>query len=110
MKVEIKKNRIKEIDAKVEEAIETALIACAEQAIDYATDIVPVDTGNLRNSITKEYDKSEHVVYIGTDVEYAPYVEFGTYKMEARPYLKPAVANRVEECKKFLQQYLGNIK
>jgi len=27
----------------------------------------------------------------GTAVFYAPYVEFGTYKMRARPYLRPAL-------------------
>ena len=38
--------------------------------------LVPVDTGNLRNSITHEVYGNEGVV--GTNVEYAPYVEFGT--------------------------------
>lgn len=37
---------------------------------------VPVDTGNLRSSITHEVEGNEGVV--GTNVEYAPYVEFGT--------------------------------
>ena len=37
---------------------------------------VPVDTGNLRSSITHDVDEDEGVV--GTNVEYAPYVEFGT--------------------------------
>ena len=36
----------------------------------------PVDTGQLRNSI--EVSKQENVVFIGTNVEYAPYVEYGT--------------------------------
>ncbi len=36
----------------------------------------PVNTGNLRNSITHKVDGTEGVV--GTNVEYAPYVEFGT--------------------------------
>lgn len=27
---------------------------------------------------------------VGTNVEYAPYVEFGTYKMAAQPYMRPA--------------------
>lgn len=38
---------------------------------------------------------NEDVVYIvGTNVEYAAYVEFGTSRMEAQPYLFPA-ARRV---------------
>lgn len=36
--------------------------------------------------------KSDEVFWIvGSDKEYAAYVEFGTYKMEAQPYLRPAV-------------------
>jgi hypothetical protein len=38
--------------------------------------------------------EAEYVV--GTNVEYAVYVEFGTSKMEAQPYLRPA-AERVME-------------
>lgn len=65
----------------------------------FAKDKCPVDTGNLRNSIS--YKVVDDDVYIGTNVEYAVYVEMGTGShyaggsaikgMEARPYLKPAV-------------------
>lgn len=37
-----------------------------------------VDTGNLRNSINHKVDENELSVTIGTNVEYAPYIEFGT--------------------------------
>ncbi len=36
----------------------------------------PVDDGQLRQSITHEVDNNEG--YVGTNVEYAPYVEIGT--------------------------------
>lgn len=40
----------------------------------------PVDKGQLRNSITHEIDKTASGIEgsIGTNVEYAPYVEYGT--------------------------------
>jgi HK97 gp10 family phage protein len=38
----------------------------------------PVYLGNLRNSINHKVDEEELSVTIGTNVEYAPYVEFGT--------------------------------
>jgi HK97 gp10 family phage protein len=41
-----------------------------------AKDAAPVDTGILRRSITHEVE--DGVGYIGTNVEYAPYIEFGT--------------------------------
>jgi HK97 gp10 family phage protein len=63
-----------------------------------------VRTGRLRNSITYGVDTSEPAVYIGSNVEYAPYVELGTSKMRARPFLKPAVENYGEQYKELLQQ------
>lgn len=41
-----------------------------------AKEKAPVNTGNLRNSMT--HDVSGNTGVIGTNVEYAPYVEFGT--------------------------------
>lgn len=32
--------------------------------------------------------------YVGTNVDYAAYIEYGTYRMQAQPYLRPA-ANKV---------------
>lgn len=40
------------------------------------------------NDLRVPGDSPEYVV--GTNVEYAPYVEFGTSKMSAQPYLRPA--------------------
>lgn len=37
-----------------------------------------IDTGNLRNSISHAVENTEDAVYIGTNVEYAPYVHEGT--------------------------------
>ena len=63
-----------------------------------------VRTGRLRNSITYGVDTAEPAVYIGSNVEYAPYVELGTSKMAARPFLKPAVENYAVEYKDLLEQ------
>lgn len=103
---EIVKNNKDEILDGLEEAIPRALEAIGMQAEAYAKLKCPVDTGLLRNSIThavagepaatKSYhaDKvkngtqavgfyqgnsppAEHTVYVGSNVEYAPYVEYG---------------------------------
>ena len=55
-----------------------ALERCGLQAEGYAKDLTPVDTGNLRNSITHQVSENGREVYIGTNMEYAPYVELGT--------------------------------
>ena len=52
----------------------------------------PVDTGRLRSSITSTLGKDEEGIYgiCGTDVEYAPHVEFGTVHMSAQSFLRRA--------------------
>ena len=75
MDIEIKDNSAAVIAAK-NEAVARALEAVGLQAEGYAKMLEYVDTGRLRNSITHGVD--EDTAYIGTAVEYAPYVEFGT--------------------------------
>ena len=63
--------------------IPPALEAVGLQAEGYAKLKCPVDTGRLRNSIS--HAVKGNTVYIGTNVDYAPYVEFGTRKQRAHP-------------------------
>lgn len=54
--------------------------------------LCPVDTGRLRSSITNELGNDGGLVaVIGTNVEYAPYVELGTRYAPAQPFLLPAL-------------------
>lgn len=46
----------------------------------------PVEQGDV---IQKPTD--ENVAFVGTNVDYAAYQEFGTVKMNAQPYLRPAL-------------------
>lgn len=64
----------------------------AEHAAESARALVPVRTGALRASIRAERTSTGHAVRAGGGaVDYAAYVEFGTRRMAARPYLRPAV-------------------
>jgi len=77
-KIEIVENNTDKILAELPQAIERALMAAGEQAESHCkTYETAVDTGTLRNSITHAMEK-EDTVAIGTPVEYAPYVEYGT--------------------------------
>ena len=105
----------------------------------YAKLLCPVDTGRLRNSITHatsinggsdEYADNRgntfaggsarqtpnaNTVCIGTNVEYAAYVEMGTvhqtpngsYMIPPQPFLRPAVENHLDECKNIFEAYLN---
>lgn len=91
----------------VEMAKMRALEIIGMRAEKYAKALCPVDTGNLRNSISHQ-TVGNNEVHIGTNVEYAPYVEFGTVRMSAKPYLRPAVSTHIEEYKNILKSELKN--
>ena len=84
---------------------DTALEICGGVAESYAKQRCPVDTGNLRNSITHQQE-DQNTELIGTNVEYAPYVELGTVKMRARPYLRPAVDGHKAEYRAILERIM----
>jgi len=55
----------------------------------------PVDTGRLRSNITLNVlDNTGNLpkVLVGTNVDYAKDVEFGTVKQPPQPYLRPALS------------------
>lgn len=51
--------------------------------------------------------EGDNTVYIGTNVEYAPYVELGSRKQRPRPYLKPAMLDHIREYERILKNELG---
>lgn len=98
----------------LENGVVKALTECGLVATSYAQEYCPVDTGRLRGSIAHKV--SGNKCYIGTNVEYAAYVEFGTGSfypggsgiigMRAQPYLKPAIANHVSTYKQIIADNL----
>ena len=67
-----------EVLQEMRAAVARGLERCGEKAEGYAVDLCPVDTGNLRSSIT--HTVNDDTVYIGTNVEYGLYQEVGTGK------------------------------
>ena len=62
----------------------------------YAKAKVPVDTGNLKNSIAVgAVNESQAELWATTD--YAADVEFGTRRMAARSFMRPAVLDHIGE-------------
>jgi HK97 gp10 family phage protein len=65
------------------------------QVQNHAKMLCPVDTGRLRASIqttnVRKAGTNSLSVRIGSAVNYARHVELGTYRMRARPYLRPAL-------------------
>ena len=98
----------KEVSDNIKAALLRGLEKCGLTAERFAKKLAPVDTGNLRNSITHDVDDGEPAAYIGTNVEYAPYVCLGTIHMKAQPFLKPAVADHANEYRKIIEKELKN--
>lgn len=94
----------------IADAIDRALVAALEEvglvAEGYAKRACPVDTGRLRNSITHIVDEGTRHVIIGTNVEYAPYVELGTRRQKPQPFLKPAANDHYSTYKGIFLKHL----
>lgn len=122
-----------EVATTLEEALQRGLEKCGLTAEWYAKrlcDGFKHATGTLRNSITHQVDIGTQTVYIGSNLEYAPYVELGTGKYypggrptpwvyqdahgnwhythgnRAQPYLKPAVADHAAQYRALLEDAL----
>lgn len=65
-----------------------------------------VDTGRLRNSISHATD--DEAAYIGTNVEYAPYIELGARGKEGLHFLQKAASNHTDEYKRLMEDSMKN--
>ena len=120
-----------------EDAVANAMEEIGLLAEGYAQGYCSVDTGRLKNSInhatalgvgedaytdnngkayTGRSGKSmpdAYTCYIGTNVEYASYQEFGTSKIDAanhdRGFLRPAISNHIGKYESIVFKELGTI-
>lgn len=102
----------------VDKTLMHGLILGGKQIQATAKELCPVDTGQLRNSI--EVTEISNGVDIGTNVEYAPYVEYGTGErgdssvahrqdwngMSPQPFLYPAFEANKENVKVIVENTL----
>lgn len=130
----IENDNTKQILSELNESVKRALTAVGMQAEAdiISKGNFPVDTGLLRNSITfaisgesankGSYQASKGsqsgsyegtapkdkvpAVYIGTNVEYAKYVQFGTSKMVARDFMNAPLKANFGHYKEILIKYI----
>lgn len=105
--VSVRQDNTKQAVDGIDSAIGAALEEIGLLAENYAAKKCPVDTGNLRASITHAVDAGDNAVYIGTNVEYAPYVELGTSHQKAQPFLRPAASEHGAQYRQVLEKALG---
>lgn len=140
--VVVDKNNSEEVERALGHAIERALTMIGMKVEYYAKHLCPVGTsestgkkgyrgGTLRNSITYQVDTKAEEVAIGSNVEYAPYVELGTGPyfntppqweqfgskkgssirrsyVKPRPYLRPAIEEHIDLYKRIIEDEMRN--
>ncbi len=89
-----------------ENALQKGLKAIGMTAEGHAKKETPVDTGRLRNSISHAETKDS--TYIGTNVEYAPYIENGARGRKAHHMLQRAATQHSAEYKKIMEDSIKN--
>lgn len=121
---------------RIQERVQSALTQVGMAASGYAKQALEsshaVDTGALVGSVT--YTVNGNTAIIGTNKEYAPYIEFGTGKyaeggggtskeswvyrgedgafhrafpQHPRPFIKPAIADHIDEYRSVFAQELS---
>jgi len=73
----------------VKDLLNTAALSLEREA----KSLSPVDTGRLRSSITHSISGDPIPLWakVGTNVEYAEYVEYGTSKWSGKAFMRPAL-------------------
>ena len=61
-----------------------------------AKTLAPVDTGNLRNSITTDTRTGDLRAVVEATASYSAYLEWGTSKMQPQPFMRPAQDRNTE--------------
>lgn len=139
--IEIKENHTDEVLKALNEAAPKILEIIGLKAEKYAKALCPVGTvestgkkgyrgGTLRNSITHQID--DDTLSVGSNVEYAPYVELGTGPnftpppewesfdtpkgsgighgyVKPRPYLRPAIEEHLSEYADIIEKELKSL-
>jgi HK97 gp10 family phage protein len=103
---------------RLKQSTEENVRKTCEAIRDDAKAIVPVDTGSLRSSIRLQVRPrpTAHSISYGVSaggyvtnpksgkkVNYASFVEYGTRKMAAQPYMRPAIERHKEELPKMFR-------
>lgn len=100
--------------------VDKTLTAAALVVEAQAVELVPVDTGRLKGSIShvthikRSGSNSDQIrgsaasgeAFVGSNVEYAPYVEYGTRRgLRPRPYIRTALDATRKDVKRLIAKY-----
>ena len=101
--------RWREVENKVNAVLKIAAFAVERKGKEKS----PVDTGANRDSIfvAEGEDVGGAPAYrVGPTTEYGPFLEFGTYKMIARPYMVPALESESPRLQEAIAQIMKDLE
>lgn len=88
------RGRIKQMAAGLELKEDAITAMLAEETVTVSKDLVAIDSGKTKDSIRREKRGKDMYVVVDRDgdkPEVPIYLEIGTHKMAARPFLVPAL-------------------
>ena len=97
----------KAIIEKLAVKLDSDIEAAAELVAEEARSLVPVETGALRDSIRVKKSKFKNGGYLitagGPGAKHVNLVELGTYKMDKKPFLRPALHNKEAQIRRMIK-------
>jgi len=95
----------RQVKQRMQKANERMLNAVGIAAREHVKLLTPVDTGMLRASIG--YASDDKSVIVGSELtteDYPVYVELGTSRMDAQPYIEPGIKLNRSNLKKVAER------
>lgn len=101
--VEIRRNQILRVKELTKTATTRRTNTIRRFIRDRAEQSAPVDTGFLQDNIGLVADG------VASAADYSEHVEYGTYKMGAQPFMRPAVRDAENELARFFDGFEAEI-
>ena len=91
LEFQVKAPKALDYSSGMRQAIDRAGYNISKLIEEYAVEESPYQTGKLGQSIISGYDPETMTIWVGSNLEYAPHVEFGTQPHIIEPKTKKAL-------------------
>lgn len=108
--VRVVSNRLPQISAAIRPDVVAEVSKATLDVEARAKAKAPVKTGTLRRSIHSVFSNGGLTGIVGPSVEYGKFVEFGTRRMGARPFMRPAAEAVLPGFAAAVKRALGGLK
>lgn len=105
----VKSNRLPQMPAVIRAAVIQEVSKATLDVEAKSKALVPVKTGTLRRSIHSVFENGGLTGIVGPSVLYGKFVEFGTRRMAARAYMRPAAEQVLPKFADAVKRALGGL-